>query len=323
VSIFFRLAMQTMRAARVARTFSTAAGTREKLINAKRILVKLGSVVVTRSNGAGIALGRMANIVEQVSHLQAAGREVGIVSSGAVAAGRQIMRNQLALIRQYEHEGRPSLPIPSRPVPIMEDHWVPPNTFAAPECAAVGQSSLVALYEAMFNVYGMGCGQILVSIPDLMYTRPRQASCATVERLLKMKIVPVINENDAIHYEPAEGDGSIPIPIGDNDAIAAVLAVELKCDLLLLLSNVPGVYTGDPSQPESKLLPLVTPGMLKSGEIKFGSKSTSGRGGMESKVVSALYAVEHGVDVIIGNGKEWRSILDMVEGKPVGTLFTP
>eukprot|EP00668_Euglena_longa_P042427 GGOE01056140.1.p1 GENE.GGOE01056140.1~~GGOE01056140.1.p1 ORF type:complete len:267 (+),score=71.91 GGOE01056140.1:194-994(+) len=265
----------------------------------------------------------MANIVEQVCHLQGSGREMGIVSSGAVAAGRQLMRNQLAVLRQFELEG-PSLPIPSRPVPIMEDQWKHLRyTFMSPECAAVGQSSLVALYDAMFKVYGMGCGQILVSIPDLMYTKPREASCATIEQLLKMKIVPVINENDAITYEPAKGDGSIPIPIADNDAIAAVLAVQLKCDLLLLLSNVPGVFSGDPSQPESKLLPLVTPSMMASGEIKFGSKSTAGRGGMESKVVSALYAVEHGVSVIIGNGLEWRSILDMVEGKPVGTLFSP
>lgn len=299
-----------------------AIGRRDELMNAKRIMVKLGSVVVTRSNGAGIALGRMANVVEQICHLQGAGREMSIVSSGAVASGRQIMRNQLALIRQFEQAGRPSLPIPSRPYPVMDDHWVPVDTFSAPECAAVGQSSLVALYEAMFKVYGMGCGQILVSIPDLMYSKPREASCATVEKLMKMKLVPIINENDAIQYEPAEGDGSIPIPIADNDAIAAVLAVQMKCDLLLLLSNVQGVYTGDPVLPESKLLPLVTPGMVQSGEIQFGQKSTSGRGGMESKVISALYAVENGVSVVIGNGLEWRSILDMVEGKQLGTLFT-
>jgi len=297
---------------------------RESLMKAKRILVKLGSMVVTRSNGNGIALSQMANIVEQVSHLQGAGREMGIVSSGAVAAGRQLMRNQLAVLRLQEEAPEAPLPIPSRPLPIMEDPWRNLRyTFAAPECAAVGQSSLVALYNAMFKVYGMGCGQILVTVPDLLRTGPREASCATIEKMLRMRLVPVINENDAVQYEPTAGDGSIPIPVGDNDAIAAVLAVELKCDLLLLLSNVNGVYTGDPSAPGSRFLPLVTPAMLRSGEIAFGHKSSSGRGGMESKVVSALYAAERGVSVIIGNGLEWRSVLDMIEGKPVGTLFSP
>jgi len=294
---------------------------RDDLVKANRIMVKLGSAVVTRSNGAGIALGRTANIVEQVSHLQGAGREMLMVSSGAVAAGRQIMYNQRALMRQFEAEGRPSLPIPSRPI-LMHDSSDLPEDCKAQECAAVGQSSLIALYEAMFKVYGMGCGQILVSVPDLMYAVPRRATCKTIEKLVQMKIVPIINENDAIEYEPAEGDGSVPIDIADNDAIAALLAVELKCDLLLLLSNVDGVYTGDPADPKSKYLPEITPAMLQSGEIEFSSKSKQGRGGMESKVRAAQFAADNGVAVLIGNGLEWRNIIDLMDGKPGGTLFT-
>ena len=126
---------------------------------------------------------------------------------------------------------------------------------------------------------------------------------------------------------PQEGDGSISIDIADNDAIAAVLARELDCDLLLLLSNVEAVYTGDPSDPASEKLSVVTGEMLDRGEIEFTSKSSMGRGGMESKVKAARYAREGGVKVLIGNGLEWRSILDVVENKPgldkapLGTLF--
>jgi len=322
--MFRRIAVPAIHSGLATRAISTggiSSRGMEQLMGARRIMVKLGSAVVTRSNGAGIALGRTANVVEQVSHLQGAGREMLMVSSGAVAAGRQIMHNQRALMRQFQIEGPPSLPIPSRPIPTMP--YLPlPEQISSHDCAAVGQASLVALYDAMFKAYGMGTGQILISVPDLMYTGPRKATCKTIEQLVRMRIVPIINENDAIYFEPAEGDGSIPMPISDNDAIAAVLAVEMKCDLLLLLSNVKGVFTGDPALPESKFLPEITPEMLKSGEIQFGAKSGMGRGGMESKVKAAMYATERGCPVVIGNGLEWRSILNIIEGHGLGTLFT-
>jgi len=313
---------------RFSRRLQCAASTelREALINSRRIMVKLGSAVVTRSDGAGIALGRMANIVEQVSHLQAAGREMIVVSSGAVAAGRQILRNQKELMEGVTSE---HLPIPSRPLPRLETSR---SQFAFPseqpqmesaQCAAVGQSSLMALYDAMFKVYGMGTGQVLINIPDLERTGPRQAVCNTIEGLVSMRMVPVVNENDAIQPFSAGGDGSLSFPIADNDAVAAVLARELKCDLLLLLSNVDSVYTGDPSDPASEKLSVVTGEMLDRGEIAFASKSSMGRGGMESKVSAARYAMDGGVKVVIGNGLQWRSILDVVENtEPAkGTLF--
>merc|ERR1712100_169952 len=102
--------------------------------------------------------------------------------------------------------------------------------------------------------------------------------------LASMRLIPIVHENDAVSRAPEEGDGSISLPISDNDAIAAVLARELECDLLLLLSNVEAVYTGDPSDPESEKLSVVTGEMLDRGEIEFTSKSSMGRGGMESKV---------------------------------------
>lgn len=134
-------------------------------------MVKLGSAVVTRSDGAGPALSRMANIVEQVSQLQAAGREMIIVSSGSVAAGRQILRTQSQLTQAglYDCE---HLPVPSRPMERLPPIKFPKSDSTAPvyspaQCAAVGQSSLMSLYDAMFKVYGMGIGQVLVNAPVL------------------------------------------------------------------------------------------------------------------------------------------------------------
>eukprot|EP00471_Norrisiella_sphaerica_P005810 CAMPEP_0184480556 /NCGR_PEP_ID=MMETSP0113_2-20130426/2051_1 /TAXON_ID=91329 /ORGANISM="Norrisiella sphaerica, Strain BC52" /LENGTH=285 /DNA_ID=CAMNT_0026859101 /DNA_START=335 /DNA_END=1192 /DNA_ORIENTATION=+ len=281
-------------------------------------MVKLGSAVVTRSSGSGIALGRTANVIEQLCHLQASGREVILVSSGAVAAGRHLLHSGRRLIED--------LPIPSRPMPpvhcqveadvqLRAGRW---EVATAQECASVGQSSLMALYDAMFKLYGIQSGQVLITTAGLLDREPRTSTCKTVNRLVSRGILPVINENDALLPLPHEGDGSIGIPVTDNDAIASILAKELKCEALLLLSNVDGVFTGDPDDPSAKLLSEITPSTAK--DIQFRGSSSAGRGGMASKVTSAVYAAEAGVNVIIGNGLKFRSILDIIDGKDVGTI---
>jgi len=282
-------------------------------------MVKLGSAVVTRSDGAGLALGRTANIVEQVSHLQATGREIILVSSGAVAAGRNILRpeNKRGLV---SHD---TLPIPSRPLELLPQRSGTESSQSADssQLAAVGQGSLLSLYDAMFKVYGIPTGQVLFSMPDLLYTSSRQAACRTVEGLVVNGVVPILNENDALGgaVRPAEGDGSVTIDISDNDSLAAVLAQELNCDLLLLLSNTDGVYTGDPSEASSELIPLMTPEIAS--QVEFAAKSSMGRGGMASKVTAATYAADNGVPCVIADGFAWRSILDIIEGREMGTLF--
>jgi len=132
----------------------------------------------------------------------------------------------------------------------------------------------------------------------------------------------VINENDALRPIESPGDGTIPIPVKDNDAVASVLARELKCEALLLLSNVDGVYTGDPKNPESELIQTLTPKTLDEYGVKFDGFSSAGRGGMGSKVGSALYAAESGASVVVANGLGYRPILDVIEGKEIGTLIT-
>jgi glutamate 5-kinase len=300
---------------------------RELLRDARRILIKVGSNVVTRSQGGGVALGRLAGLVEQVAQLSQTGREVVLISSGGIAAGRRVLGDADAAKGAKKVE---SLPIPSTPLPLLykssppqmspEDQKAENNR----QMSAAGQSKLMALYEQLFGVYDTHVAQLLISIPDLEYTHPRQATCRTIEGLMHRGIVPIVNENDAISYEAADGDGSIDkeeMPISDNDSIAAVLAVELKCDLVILLSEVDGVYE-DMSNPVP--IPVLTEQMIESGAIAFSEKSSSGRGGMESKVRAAQYMMRRGVKVVIANGStpaRSRTLLDVVKGEGIGTLM--
>lgn len=301
---------------------------RVDLVKAKRILVKVGSNVVTRSQGGGVALGRLANLVEQIAQLVRTGREVVLISSGGVAAGKRVLKDAWQ-DKVATDDASFTMPIPSSPLPVLAGQEAPGavDSTATPErkrqFSAAGQSKLMALYEQLFGVYDMHIAQILISIPDLEYTRPRKMTCQTIEGLMREGIVPIVNENDAIAYEAADGDGSIDkeeLPITDNDSIAAVIAVELGCDLAILLSEVDGVYE-DMSNPVP--IPVLNPDAEKAG-INFSEKSSAGRGGMESKVNSAAYMMRRGVKSVIANGgtpSKTRTLLDIVRGNNVGTLI--
>lgn len=298
-------------------------GVRADLQGARRILVKVGSGVVTRSEGGGVALARLATLVEQLAHLVQSGREVVLVSSGGVAAGKKV----IALPNPHhvnKFAKSSSLPIPSVRIPQLE-----PRTLGVEEdqaevkrwASAAGQSKLMALYDHLFGVYDTNVAQLLISIPDLQFAHSREATCRTIEGLMSQGIIPIVNENDAISSDRIEGDGSIELPITDNDSIAAAIAVELKCDLAILLSEVDGVYA-DPKIPVP--MSVLTSDDLEEGGIVFGAKSGAGRGGMESKVLASKYMMKHGVKSVIANGiatRTTRTILDVVQGKNVGTLF--
>jgi len=296
---------------------------RETFPKAKRVLVKIGSNVLTRSAGGGVALGRIAHIVEQVAHLRAAGREVFLVSSGAVATGKRILR---------ECDTKPpieQLPIPSRPLPSLglQRHGTAAELPAQTnqQCSAVGQLQLMSLYEQLFKVYGTTVSQVLLSVHDLAYATPRTSTCRTLEALMQRGIVPIVNENDAIEITPTEGDGSIPreeLVISDNDSIAAVLATQLGCDLAILLSNVDGVYE---KFGEGRPISVITPTVLQDMKISYAAKSSAGRGGMDSKVKAAEFMMNRGTKVVIASGNTLpasRNLLDIVEGKGIGTVFT-
>ncbi|XP_029562713.1 delta-1-pyrroline-5-carboxylate synthase isoform X2 [Salmo trutta] len=314
-TIFPRLA-KALTQVSLARANSNSFAHRGELRKAKRIVVKLGSAVVTRGDECGLALGRLASVVEQVAMLQNQGREMMIVTSGAVAFGKQRLRHEILLsqsVRQALHSGQNQLKDMS--VPVLE----------ARACAAAGQSGLMALYEAMFAQYSTCTAQVLVTNLDFHDDQKRRNLNSTLQELLRMNIVPIINTNDAV-VPPPEPNSDLQgvISIKDNDSLAARLAVEMKADLLIALSDVEGLYDSPPGTDDAKLIDIFYPGDQLS--ITYGTKSRVGIGGMEAKVKAALWALQGGTSVVIANGTHPKVtghvITDIVEGKKVGTFFS-
>ncbi|XP_038599712.1 delta-1-pyrroline-5-carboxylate synthase isoform X2 [Tachyglossus aculeatus] len=303
----------------LSRTHGKSFSHRSELKHAKRIVVKLGSAVVTRGDECGLALGRLASIVEQVSVLQNQGREMMLVTSGAVAFGKQRLRHEILLsqsVRQALHSGQKNQ-LKEMAIPVLE----------ARACAAAGQSGLMALYEAMFTQYSICAAQILVTNLDFHDEQKRRNLNGTLHELLRMNIVPIINTNDAV-VPPAEPNSDLQgvnvISVKDNDSLAARLAVEMKTDLLIVLSDVEGLFDSPPGSDDAKLIDIFYPGDQQS--VTFGTKSRVGMGGMEAKVKAALWALQGGTSVVIANGTHPKVsghvITDIVEGKKVGTFFS-
>lgn len=286
-------------------------GTRNELKDAQRIVIKLGSAVITREDECGLALGRLASIVEQVSELHNDGRDVLMVTSGAVAFGKQKLGAELRMSMSMRETLSSNEQIKAKGKALLEPR----------AAAAVGQSGLMALYEAMFSQYGISIAQVLVNKADFANPVSRHNLGSTLYELLKLNIIPIVNTNDAVS-SPAlpnmDLDGVISIQ--DNDSLAAHLAVEVSADTLLLMSDVNGIYTKPPSQPGARLLHTYDPNTLE--KIAFGEKSRVGLGGMESKIKSAAWALDRGVSVVICNGHEDDAISNIINGKRVGTFFT-
>lgn len=292
-------------------TGKKAALHRSELKNKKRVMVKLGSAVITREDECGVALGRLASIVEQISELQQFGHEMMLVTSGAVAFGKQRLRHELLLSQSMRQSLRPK----------DSQHKLMPLEPRA--CAAVGQGGLLSLYEAMFSQYGLTCAQVLVTTPDFKDPELRGNLRSTMDALIKMNCVPIINTNDTVAPPPGKDhDLRGVISLKDNDSLAALLAVEMQTDILILLSDVDGIYTSPPGRNDSQLMSTFHPSDLAN--ITFGGKSRVGMGGMESKVKSAVWALERGTSVVIANGvgSTYNALSKIMEGRKIGTFFS-
>ncbi|XP_011297947.1 delta-1-pyrroline-5-carboxylate synthase [Fopius arisanus] len=289
---------------------------RSQLKYARRLVVKLGSAVITREDGQGIALGRLASIVEQVAERQIEGRECIMVSSGAVAFGKQKLTQELLMSMSM------------RETLSVTDHTREQvGTLLEPRAAAaVGQSGLMSLYDAMFAQYGVKIAQVLVTKPDFYNEETRKNLFSTLSELISLNIVPIINTNDAVSpplladEEMKDRSDRRGISINDNDSLAAMLAAEVQADLLILMSDVDGIYNLPPWHDGAKMLHTFTSDHR--GTIKFGQKSKVGTGGMDSKVNAALWALDRAVSVIICNGSQEQAIKNIMAGRKIGTLFT-
>jgi len=282
---------------------------RSQLGEAERVVVKLGSAVITRQDGCGIALGRLASIVEQISQLQNQGKKIILVTSGAVAFGKQKLMEEMMMSKSLRET-------------VGEKNKEITSVIDPRACAASGQSGLMALYGAMFSQYGIKTAQVLVNKLDFYNEYTRENLQSTLNSLIDLNIVPILNTNDAIASKPGAENTEIKgvISINDNDSLAARLAVLIDSDLLLIMSDVDGLYNKPPSEDDSHLLSSFNPG--KSSDIKFGQKSNVGTGGMESKIAAANWALEHDCSVVICNGQQENAITDTIGGKPIGTFFT-
>jgi delta-1-pyrroline-5-carboxylate synthetase len=266
----------------------------------KRVVIKVGTAVVTRDDGR-LALGRLGAICEQVKELISDGKEVIFVTSGAVGVGRQKLRHQRMMNSSFLDLQKPQRDLDGK------------------ACASVGQSGLMALYDSLFSQLDVASSQLLVTDNDFRDPEFRQQLSETVNSLLALRVVPIFNENDAISTRRSPYQDATGI-FWDNDSLAALLALEIQADLLILLSDVEGLYTGPPSEPKSQLIHTY----LKEKHddmVTFGAKSRVGRGGMTAKVYAAWQAASAGIPVIISSGCAADSLQRVMRGDHVGTLF--
>ena len=267
----------------------------------KRIVVKLGTSVVTNQEGLA-AVGRMGNVVEQVTELVKRGHQVILVSSGSIGLGRQRLQREKVLSMS------------------LRKYVAPGDTEELNEraCAAAGQSGLMHLYSTMFGECRVSCSQILVTDSDFSSRHRRKNLRSTIDALLEIGVVPIINENDVVstREEPTtDKDGHI---FWDNDSLASLVGAECGADLIILLSDVKGLYDAPPTEAHAKIIHTYS----RKSTYSIGTKSRVGRGGMQAKVDAAMNTIDRGVKaVVIASGFQKDVVSDIMSGKTIGTLF--
>ena len=251
----------------------------------KRIVVKIGTSTLAHPSGL-LNIRRVEELCRVLSDLKNAGHEIILVSSGAIGMGAG------------------KLSRPHRP----EDT---PTKQAA---AAVGQCELMYTYDKAFAEYNHTVAQILLTAADVDHPDRFQNFHNTMRRLLDLKALPIINENDTVATEE--------MGIGDNDTLAAVVAVSMEADLLILLSDIDGLYTADPhTHPEATLIAEIPALTREIWELAGGSGSSLGTGGMSTKLQAADICTQAGCDMVIANGSSPSVLYDIADGKPVGSRF--
>ena len=257
-------------------------------LKTKRIVIKIGTQVLTGENNR-LDTSVMEHLVEQICYLiEEKEKEVIIVTSGAIAAGMQVLGWK------------------KRPVQL--------NRLQA--AASVGQSRLMRVYERLFREEGLNVGQILLTGDIFSNPERKKNARHTLDTLLKYKVIPVINENDSVAVEE--------IKFGDNDKLSALVTDIVDADILLIISDVDGFYDKDPKINSKKKI-IYEIGKIGNDIVEIaqkGSPSEKGAGGIKSKVESAKYVTEKGKYCVIANGKRPWVIKDIFDGKRIGTLFS-
>jgi glutamate 5-kinase len=272
----------------------------------RRVVVKLGTNVIMRADGR-VALGLLCGLVESVAALRATGIEILLVSSGAIGLGME----RLGLTE------RP------RDLPLVQ------------ACAAAGQSRLMSLYDEAFETMGCRIAQVLLTEDDFRDPVRSDNLRATLRALLGLGVIPIVNENDTVSTVELErpaaldaemsaqpGVASTERIFGDNDKLSALLAQHIDADLLVLLSDIDGLYDRNPAEAGARLIPQVVEIDDAVRGFAHGGNGR-GRGGMASKLEAARIGMEAGRTVVIANGRTPRLLERVCAGEAVGTVFLP
>jgi glutamate 5-kinase len=258
---------------------------RKYLKDKKKIVVKVGTSTLAYDNGK-MNLQRMEKLVRVLADLHNSGREVILVSSGAVGMG-------VGMIGLDE-----------KPTDLVKKQAL----------AAIGQVGLLRLYQKFFDDYNLTVAQVLLTKDGIENSIRRKNARNTINELVDMGIIPVVNENDTVITDEIE--------FGDNDTLSAAVATLIHADLLLILTNTDGVFTADPHTHHSaQKVPKVMNASDDLKDVDLEGSSKLGSGGMASKIAAAELCREHNVDVVIADGTEPATIMDVLEGKDLGTFF--
>lgn len=264
---------------------------REYIKDKKRIVIKIGSSSLQHAETGDLDYVKLEKLVRALCDISNQGKEVVLVSSGAIAAGKQAVN-----LKNHDVSG-------DSPIAVKQ------------ACAAVGQARLMMVYQKLFSEYNHIAAQILMTKNTIVDDLNRFNAHNTFMELLKLGVIPIVNENDTV--------ATYEIEIGDNDTLSAIVAAMIEADLLILLSDIDGLYSDDPrTNPEAKFIEVVE--QLDASIMQMGRSTTGssvGTGGMGTKLIAAQIATKSGADMIIANSSKLEVIHQIMEGENVGTLF--
>lgn len=262
---------------------------RDFLKDKKRIVVKIGTSTITHTDTGHLNLIKMEKLARVLTDIRNQNKEIVVVSSGAIGAGRK------------------ALGIKEKPRRLSEKQ----------ACAAVGQARLMMIYQKLFAEYNQTIAQILITKRTMTNEISRRNAENTFHELLNMGVIPIVNENDTVSTDQIQDEN-----FGDNDTLSATVAQMVQADMLILLSDINGLYTDDPRNNEKaefiSCVEKIDGGLLA---MAKGANTDFGTGGMATKIAAAQIANEIGVDMVIANGDDVVNISRILEGKEVGTLF--
>ena len=261
---------------------------RETIKDKKRVVVKIGSSSLQHPETGDLDYNKMEVLVRELCNIRNSGKDVVLVSSGAISVGRKSVH------LENDKSGKVSV---------------------KQACAAIGQAKLMMIYQKFFAEYNQVTAQVLMTKDTITNTTNRVNAHNTFSELLDLGVIPVVNENDTIStYE---------IKFGDNDTLSAIVAALIDADLLILLSDIDGLYTDNPrNNPDAKFIEVVDE--LSDDIMHMGKKETGsnvGTGGMNTKMIAAKIATSSGIDMVIANSCDLGAIHRIVSGGNVGTLF--